>query len=111
MELTAGPSEGMYIFSLPENQSCSQDFIITRDGKFAISGTLETTIYNSINVNMDFTFGNPGFVFDGSVGYEFNLAQIFKVEAGMNLMVYLYWLDPVKFGGYASLWVEGFYSR
>jgi len=101
------PKGEKFIFTLPETHRTSLDFIVTKEGKFAVAGDLETTMYGQFNIDMGFTFGNPGFVFDGSLGYGFDVAQILKVEAGMDLMVYLYWLDPVKFGGYASLWVEG----
>ncbi len=101
------PAESAMIFKLPETHATALDFVVTGDGQFAMSGYLETTLYSQLNVDLDFTFGVPGFVFDGSLGYGFNIAQILKVEAGMDLMVYLKWLDPVKFGAYASLWVEG----
>ncbi|MBN1894714.1 hypothetical protein JW906_09470 [bacterium] len=97
-----------FILKLPETAKTQLDFIVTGEGQFAIGGNIQATVLNNLKTEFDFTFGNPGFVFNGSLGYGFDIASILTVEAGMDLMVYLQWLDPVKFGAYASMWVQGY---
>ena len=100
--------EEKYILKCPESAQVMLDFIVTGKGDFGISGRLmtETLSCHYLTAECDFTFGNPGFVFYGKVGMGYNM-YIIRVEAGMELSIYLKWFEPVKFGIYADCYVEG----
>ena len=93
---------------IPENAQAQLDFILTREAKFAVAGHLavETLGNNYLTAECNFTFGNPGFVFSGSIGTGINM-YILYVEAGMDMTIYLKWLNPVKFGISADCYVQG----
>ncbi len=107
IELGGRPAtDSKMILKLPTNNVAKIDFILLGNGRFAMSGYLLTTIYSSLTVECDFTFGNPGLVFSGTLSYGFDVWIVYA-EAGMEITVFLKWEDPKVFGGYASLWVQG----
>ncbi|NQT24931.1 hypothetical protein HQ585_06235 [candidate division KSB1 bacterium] len=99
-----------YILKLPETSQVQLDFIVTGQGQFAMSGYINIMPLSSafLAAEFDFTFGNPGFVFNGSVSRSFNIAQVINFGAGLDMCFYVKWVDDKKLGAYASAWVEGY---
>ncbi len=103
-----GVQDQVPLLKLPETAQAQLDFIITNNGNFAIAGrmTVEPLSSYYLTASCDFTFGPIGFVFDGSVGFGYNI-YILRIESGLEIRTYLKWTKPVKFGISANCYVEG----